>query len=288
MTAPGPSSLVTVILPAWRDERFVEFALRSVVDQDHEALEVIVVDDGTQHPAAGAIRGVLEREDVRQRFRRTLHVEERGCRRVSEAINRGLRESRGDYVNVLEPGDAFATRRLSRLLRACAESGAELAFARIEPRADTLAAPRSSLEAESIYCVQDDIEFFPTVGYALLKSHCTVAAGNLFFSRRLAEHVDGFGDQDYFYGWDFALRSLLVAEPMFVPEPLLVHRLHGAANVPERQKRTASEIESILKNYLFLCRNRRVLNPLAPSPAWGPFFESFVQASHYNRYLAQP
>ena len=287
MTEPGPSSLVTVILPAWRDERSVEAALRSVFDQDHEALEVIVVDDGTQHPAAAAIRGVLEREDVRRRLRRTVHVEERGCRRVSEAINRGLRESRGDYINVLEPGDAFARRRVSRLLSACAESGAELAFARVEPRADTQAAPPSPLETDQIYCVQDDIEFFPTVGYALLRSHCTVATGNLFFSRRLAERVNGFGDQEDFYGWDFALRCLLVAEPLFVPEPLLFHRLRADAS-SQRQGRTARQIESILKNYLFLCRNRRVLNPLAPSPAWGPFFQSFVQASHYSRYLAQP
>ncbi len=106
-----------------------------------------------------------------------------------------------------------------------------------------------------------------------------MSTGNLFFGRRLAEQVVGFRDHDCAYGWDFALRCLLVTEPLFVPETLGFYRLHGHEEFQHWRRRTAREAESVLKNYLFLCRNRRVLNPFAPSPAWGPFFQSFVQAS---------
>jgi glycosyltransferase involved in cell wall biosynthesis len=288
MTTARPASLVSVILPAWRDERHVEATLRSLYDQDHPAVEIIVVDDGASHPAARAIRACLEREDMRQRFPRIAHVEESDPG-VSRAINRGLRESRGDYVNVLEPGDACARHRFSRLLNVCTEDEVEFAFARVEPRADAPGSPAAaSAEADDIYSVQDDIEFFPTVGYALLRSHCAVSTGNLFFSRQLAEQVDGFRDLDCCYGWDFALRCLLMAEPVFVPETLSFYSLHSRAQFLRRQKAVARETESILKDYFFLCRNRRVLNPFAPSPAWGPFFQSFVQTSQYTRYLAQP
>jgi glycosyltransferase involved in cell wall biosynthesis len=289
MIEPVTSALVSVILPAWRDARHAEAALRSVYDQDHEAVEVIAVGHAARHPAANVIRGFLDRKDVRQRLRRIAYIEESGELDVSFAIQRGLQEAHGDYVNVLEPVDAFATSRFSRLLSACAESGSELAFARVEPCADTPSAPVLSLaEAGYVYSIQDDIEFFPTVGYALLRSQCALSTGNLFFSRRLATRVGGFGEHDSLSGWDFVLRCLLVVEPMFVPEPLYYYRLRGPENLSQRTARQGSEMESIVKNYLFLCRNRPVANPFAPSPAWGPFFDSFLQACGYGNYLVKP
>jgi glycosyltransferase involved in cell wall biosynthesis len=289
MTAPGTSALVTVIVPAWQRERHAEAALRSVYDQDHEAVEIIVVDDGSHHRAGSVIRGYLEREDVRQRFRRTIFVQQSGHPGASDAINRGLLEARGDYVNIVGEDDAFARHRFSRLLRACIDGGTDFAFSRVEPRADAAAAPSSwTGEADYVYGVQDDIEFFPTVGYALLRSQCAMSTGNLFFSRRLAEEAGGWGVPDGSDGWDFALRCLLLAEPIFVPEPLCLYRLHGHESFVQRQSREARGTESALKNYLFLCRNRPVVNPLAPSPAWGPFFDAFIEASRYGKYLTKP
>ena len=286
MIAPGNSPLVSLIVPAWQDERHAEAALRSVYDQDHEAVEVIVVEDRRYQRAGSAIRAYLEQEDVRRRFRRTIVIEESGG--PSGAINRGLHESQGVYVSILGEADTFARPRFSRLLRACIEGATEFAFSRVEPRADVAAASSAwSGEADYIYSVQDDIEFFPTVGYALLKSQCAVSTGNLFFSRRLAEEVGGWGAADRSDGWDFALRCLLLVEPIFVPEPLCLHRL-GHASFAQRRSREARETESVLKNYLFLCRNRPVANPLAPSPAWGPFFDAFIEASRYGKYLTNP
>ena len=285
MTAPRETARVSVIVPAWQGVQDAEATLQCVYDQDCEAVEIIVVDDGSRSAARDVTRGFLRRANVAARFSRIVFVEESSVSNASRAINRGLRECRGDYINILEAGDALAVSRFSHLLRACAESGAELAFSRVEILSDTSA--RWSTEAASLYSVQDDIEFLPTVGYALLRSQCALATANLFFSRRLAAHVGGFGEHEIGYGWDFALRCVLVTEPLFVPEPLYYYRLRGGENLPGTAA-SASDSESILKNYLFLCRNRPVENPVAPSPAWGPFFASFVEASQYGKYLAKP
>jgi len=278
--------LVSVIVPAWRENEYAEATLQSVYDQDCEAVEIIVVDDRSRSHSRSAAGGFLERERVRQRFRRIEFVEVPAEASVPQAINRGLQECRGDYINVLEAGDAFAARRFSHLLTICADTGAELAFSRVELLGDT---PEScSGEGLALYSVQDDIEFFPTVGYALLSSQCAVSIGNLFFSRRLPGRVGGFREHDSGRGWDFALRCVLATEPVFVPEPLYFRRLHGRGNLAERGAQPAGETESVLKNYLFLCRNRRVENPFAPSPAWGPFFDAFVDASQYGKYLSKP
>ena len=280
MIAPGTSALVSVIVPAWQQERHAEAALRSVYDQDHEAVEVIVVDDASYPRAGSSIRGYLERDEVRRGF---------GARSFSR--KRQLAPPAGDQsgpsANPRATTSIFSRQttplpgtRFSRLLSACVEGGAEFAFSRVEPRADARRPRLRPGEADYVYSVQDDIEFFPTVGYALLRSQCAVSTGNLFFSRRLAEEVGRIGDHERSTAGTSRCDVSCVTEPIFVPEPLCLHRLGHARAFAQRQSREARETESVLKNYLFLCRNRPVANPLAPSPAWGPFFDSFIEASH--------
>ena len=290
MDVANASSLVSVIVPAWREERHAEATLQSVYEQDYDAIEIIVVDDESQPRVSKVIRDYLDRGNVRPRFHRTVHVDGSGCARTFQAINRGLGAAKGRFVIVLEAGDALSATRFSRLVTTGADREAHLAFSRVEFRGvettATPASPSGSAVADSLYSVQDDIEFFPTVGYALLKSFSAICIGNLFFSRSLADTIGGFGEFDYVCGWEFALRCLLLTEPLFVPESLYVHRI--PAHQPGAQQREARETEAALKNYLFHCRNRRVANSIAPSPAWGPFFDSFVQESRYAGYLVKP
>ncbi|MEO7273352.1 MAG: hypothetical protein ABI211_15245, partial [Vicinamibacterales bacterium] len=90
------------------------------------------------------------------------------------------------------------------------------------------------------------------------------------------------------HDWDFLLRCLLVTEPVFVAEPLYGLRLRGHEGFLEHQRQVAKEAEAVLRNYFFYSRTRPLANVVAPSPAWGPFFSSFVQASRHERYLSKP
>lgn len=220
-----PDPLITVVVYARNHEPHVVGALESVYGQDHDALELVVVDDGSSDRTVGMVRDYLDQGQVRSRFRRVEVIELTAPGMVPAAINRGIRESRGHYLNPLIGDERFAPGRLSALLRACTGRGAGLAFSRVEPIAGGGAA--SAAELEHVYSVQDNIEFFPTVGYALLRDQCSLSSGNLFFSRALFERVGDFASLPDAYDWDFLLRCLLVTEPMFVPDPLYSCRLLG-------------------------------------------------------------
>ena len=40
--------LISVVIPAYNHEKYVEETLRSVIEQDYSPLEIIVIDDGSK------------------------------------------------------------------------------------------------------------------------------------------------------------------------------------------------------------------------------------------------
>ena len=137
MDVANASSLVSVIVPAWRQERHAEATLQSVYEQDYDAIEIIVVDDESQPRVSKVIRDYLDRGNVRPRFHQTVHVDGSGCARTFQAINRGLGAAKGRFVIVLEAGDALSATRFSRLVTTGADREAHLVFSRVEFRGDS-------------------------------------------------------------------------------------------------------------------------------------------------------
>jgi glycosyltransferase involved in cell wall biosynthesis len=99
---------VSVIIPAYNASAHVGRALDSVLGQDYENLEIIIVNDGSTDDLKSAIRGYLG--DKRIKY---IETENRG---VSHAINTGLKEAGGDYVCFLHADDKFLPGKIKKQL----------------------------------------------------------------------------------------------------------------------------------------------------------------------------
>jgi glycosyltransferase involved in cell wall biosynthesis len=97
------SALVSVVIAAYDGERFLAETLDSVLAQDHDAVEVIVVDDGSTDGTAGVLSHYAERVTV-------IRQENAG---VSAARNRGAEEARGELIAFLDQDDVWETGMLS-------------------------------------------------------------------------------------------------------------------------------------------------------------------------------
>jgi glycosyltransferase involved in cell wall biosynthesis len=84
--------LVSIITPSFNQARFLEATLRSVLDQDYPNFEYLVVDGASSD---GSV-------DIIHRFadRLTWWISEKDSGQ-SEAVNKGLRRARGEYVGWL-------------------------------------------------------------------------------------------------------------------------------------------------------------------------------------------
>jgi glycosyltransferase involved in cell wall biosynthesis len=97
---------VSVIIPAYNAGRYIEQAIRSCLAQGPALLEVIVVDDGSADDTAAVVR----------RFGPPLRYLRQDNAGPSTARNRGIQESRGEFVAFLDADDWWEPTKLSRQL----------------------------------------------------------------------------------------------------------------------------------------------------------------------------
>jgi succinoglycan biosynthesis protein ExoO len=112
--------LASVIVPAYNVAASLDRAVRSVLAQSLDDLEVVVVDDGSTD-ATREVARALTQADPRVRL-----IEQDRNRGVSAARNAGLDAARGDWVALLDADDAYLPRRLERLILAGTAQSADI------------------------------------------------------------------------------------------------------------------------------------------------------------------
>ena len=100
---------VSVLVPVYNVEPYVERCLRSVLAQGVEGLEVIVINDGSTDGSREVVGRVAE-DDARVR------IIDKPNSGYGASLNRGLDEARGTYVGILESDDEMVSGALALLL----------------------------------------------------------------------------------------------------------------------------------------------------------------------------
>ena len=89
---------VSVIVPCYNTERFLDQALISAEQNDACSLEIIVLNDGSTDDSLA----IMRRHEARDRRIRVIDKPNQG---YGATVNRGIKEAQGTYVAILEPDD---------------------------------------------------------------------------------------------------------------------------------------------------------------------------------------
>ena len=108
--AIDPGRFVTVMIPAYNEERVIERALRGVLASTDVRIEVIVIDDGSKD-ATSAVVAAAFGDDPRVRL---LTLANGGKAR---ALNTGLEQAKGEIVIALDADTQFEPTTIARLAR---------------------------------------------------------------------------------------------------------------------------------------------------------------------------
>jgi glycosyltransferase involved in cell wall biosynthesis len=113
--------LVSVIIPAYNSEKWLETTLSSVLEQSYPEYEIIVVDDGSRDKTAEIAEHALNN------FPGSWKVLRQQNQRVSAARNTGWRAARGSWVHFLDSDDVIVPDTIKLLMTVAEKSSPEIA-----------------------------------------------------------------------------------------------------------------------------------------------------------------
>ena len=199
--------LVSVVVPSYQQGRFLEQALRSVLDQGYEPLEVIVVDGGSTDGSVDVIR--------RHEGRLTSWTSEPD-RGQAHALNKGFERARGEVLGWLASDDVLLPGAIARVVD------------ELERRRDALL-----VYGEALFVDESGAELFPLEPRAFdvetMVRACAnhvVQPGSLF--RRRAWELAGPLNEDghYLFDFEFALAVGRAGPVVPIADRLALYRVH--------------------------------------------------------------
>lgn len=111
--------LVSIVVPIYNVERYLQKCIDSIMGQTYENLEIILVNDGT-------LDNSLEICEKNQKLDSRIKVISQENGGLSKARNTGIKNSTGEYICFVDSDDFIDKDYVARLLNGALENGAEI------------------------------------------------------------------------------------------------------------------------------------------------------------------
>jgi GT2 family glycosyltransferase len=186
--------LVSIVIPARNRAGIIGTAIQSVLSQNYDNLEVIVVDDGSTD---GTAMAALNTRDTR------VHAFTIPPRGVSAARNFGLTKAKGEYVAYLDSDNTWERPYLATMISAMRAKGALLAHAGLR-----MFTPKGKITYRGEIYDREALDRENYIDMNVFVHHRKVIERGLRFDETLKRCVD----------WDFIRRACLEIGPsLYVP-----------------------------------------------------------------------
>ena len=218
---PKGAPKVSVIVPTYNRPRLLEAALRSILQQTFQDLEIIVVNDN----------GIdVEHVIARLRSQRVVYLRHCANRGLAAARNTGCRLARGKYLAYLDDDDLFLPDHLQTLVTFLEGGGHKAAYTDAYRAAEKMADGKKSVERDVAYSSDWDNNeiLISNIAPVLCFMHeraVGIATGE--FDESLTTHED----------WDYWIRLSRLCQPMHIKKVTCEFRVTSDASTMTRRLR---------------------------------------------------
>lgn len=198
-------ALVSIVLPTYKRAHLLAQAMRSVLDQTHENLELIIVDDNSPDETAAVVRGFSDT--------RLQYIKNDPNLKLPRALNRGFSLTHGDYLTWTSDDNLLAPTAIAKMVAALANGNCDFVYADYWLFSDTDAAghplnPQHDRLPDSLQLNQGN-----HIGACFL------------YTRKLYESVGDYDPELFLVeDYDYFLRAARQFRFCHLPEPLYYFR----------------------------------------------------------------
>ncbi|MBW4665202.1 MAG: glycosyltransferase family 2 protein [Chroococcus sp. CMT-3BRIN-NPC107] len=257
--------LVSVIIPAYNAEAFIERTLKSVICQTYTNLEVIVVDDGSKDKTFEIVQSIAQKDT------RVMLIQQQNAG-VAAARNLAIEKSQGEYIAPIDADDIWYTEKIEKQVKCIlnADESVGLVYSlAVDIDENDLIIGQCSVDSlfkpeGKIYPALVFINFLGNASTPLIRRTCFERVGgyNCQLKQQAAQ-----GCED----WDIYLRIAEYYEFRVIPEFLIGYRqVIGSMG---------GNYKSMVKSYELVMANVRKLHPEIPASIY------HLSAIFYYNYL---
>lgn len=209
---------VSVVIPAYNSDRYLQAAIDSVLLQKNCQYELIVVDDGSTDTTA----------QIAKSYQSKLRYFSQENSGVSSARNLGINHAQGKYISFLDADDYFLANKLS----------AQLEVFKADSSIGIVHSGWQRINAETtLLCEVCPWENYPTLDFLTWLQHKPVLPSAMMFDRQWLQKVEGFDPQlAAAEDVDLVLRLAIEGcKSQWLPIVTTAYRQHGASAMGNSQ-----------------------------------------------------
>ena len=188
---------ISVIVPVYKVEKYLDRCVQSIAEQTYENLEIILVDDGSPDHC-GVLCDAWAQKDPRVKV---VHKKNGG---LSSARNAGVAVSTGAYVGFVDSDDYIHPQMYEKLYAALAETGADISICGCDYVDDATGAPDLNMRARSP--LKEDVlsqkQAYHKISHVVDGYGFYVTAWNKLYPRWVFDRLqfkEGFVHEDEFF-----------------------------------------------------------------------------------------
>lgn len=174
------SPLITIIVPIYKVEEYLDRCIESIINQTYENLEVILVDDGSPDNCPK----MCDKWAKKDKRIKVIHKENGG---LSDARNRGIENANGKYISFIDSDDWIENNMISTLYKFLVETSSDISTCKLISRKEFIKS-ENKVEEKSNYKEFSRNEYL--LKYFKIGSQETVyyACNKLFKSKLLSNN----------------------------------------------------------------------------------------------------
>lgn len=249
---------ISVIVPVYNVEDYIEECLDSILSQDEKDIEVVCVNDGSTDDSLKLL------EEYRRKDNRIIIISQEN-KGLAEARNSGIKAAKGEYIFFLDSDDKLAECALSKLYRTAVNENVPVVTFEIALQYD-IDVQESKKNIDRYYTKSKDYtgkrkgkdQF---VLFMKNDDYCD-SAGMIFVNREwLKKKNIGFYPYIFFEDALFSLRCHIEAKEIYhLAEKLYIYRIRGNSIMQSKSSmdKVYSCIVNFEKMYEILIRERSV------------------------------
>ncbi|MFA6443261.1 MAG: glycosyltransferase, partial [Sterolibacterium sp.] len=268
---PDTAVRVSVIIPLYNHEKYIDAALDSIFAQRVRPDEIIVIDDGSVDASAAKLRRICQEHPE-------IIFWSWPNQGAHHTLNAAILRATGDFVAILNSDDSYHPGRLA----AC------LAAVKADPSIDVVATAMTFIDDQGHEVANpwydSALGFFKQEGnlsLGLFNANFLVTTSNLFIRRSVFDTIGYFSPLRYAHDLELCLRLILGRRHIhFLDRPLLSYRLHQTNTIAENKAREDVERAAVFAFFLFRLERQEGL-----SETWHAWLERYITVLEQQELL---